>query len=407
MWKEKNTITNEYFDERKKNSMAELLIMSSKNELAEEISNKVIGEYSKLKSVCKPATRPTGIKEWTILAGVVVINRSGGANNVEVLSVATGVKALPDSELQRSGGKLLHDCHAEILALRGANTVLLKHIKDYDPANGSDFIESNNEIPIRFNLKDDWELALYISRLPCGDASMDFLNDSCKNNEDFIKIQDNDAFQYVDPKVKTILRGRLNFHKKSVVRTKPGRYDSNITLSKSCSDKLSMKQISSILNSLNYELFEQPVYLKYIVIPDTEDKTKHILERSFHNRLPCDGHQVEFLNCHTPFYDDRTDENDIPSSMCSIKLFVNDSSTEEAIFNGMKNGFYTKSSKPLRKHCQSQVSRFAQWELFRQIRPKHKSMSYLHFKSQTKREKPIDHHSKERLISRWMDIHQN
>ncbi|QHS73109.1 tRNA-specific adenosine deaminase [Saccharomyces paradoxus] len=354
--------------------------MQSEDELGEKISTRVINEYSKLKSICRPATRPSGIKEWTILAGVAAINKDGGANNIEVLSIATGVKALPDSELQRSGGRILHDCHAEILALRGANTVLLNRIKNYNPSNGDDFIQNNDELPARFKLKKNWELALYISRLPCGDASMNFLNDNCKN-DDFVKIEDNDAFQYVDPRVKTILRGRLNFNRKNVVRTKPGRYDSNITLSKSCSDKLLIKRLSSVLNSLNYELFEKPVFLKYIVIPGLEDETKSYLKQSFHYRLPSPDHEIEFLDCLTPFYDDKMDEEDVPSLMCSVKLFMNDFSIEEAILNGVRNGFYTKSSKPLRKRCQSQISRFAQWELFKQIRPEYKGMSYLQFKS--------------------------
>ncbi|CAI4062403.1 hypothetical protein SUVZ_07G0170 [Saccharomyces uvarum] len=356
--------------------------MPTKDELAERISTKVIGEYSKLKAVCRPVTRPTGIGEWTILAGVAAINRDASADNIKVLSIATGVKALPDSELQRSRGKLLHDCHAEILALRGANTVFLNHIKDWDLKNVDDLIESNNEIPPKFKLKEKWELALYISKLPCGDASMDFLNDNCKSDDDFLEIDDDDIFQYVNPNVKTILRGRLNFGKKSVVRTKPGRYDSNITLSKSCSDKLLMRQSSSILNSLNSALFAQPVFLRYIVIPNLDKKTRHALEQSFHSRLPFCSHQFEFLNCHTPFYDDKNDENSVPSLMCSTKLFINDSTIEEAILNGMKNGFYTKSSKPLRKNCESHLSRFAQWELFTQIRPEYKDTSYLQFKAQ-------------------------
>ncbi|KOG99293.1 tRNA-specific adenosine deaminase [Saccharomyces eubayanus] len=364
--------------------------MATTDELAERISRKVIGEYSKLKAVCRPVTRPTGIREWTILAGVAAIDRDVSVDDIKVLSIATGVKALPDSELQRSGGKLLHDCHAEILALRGANTVFLNRIKNWDLTNGDDLIESNNEIPPKFKLKDKWKLALYISRLPCGDASMDFLNDNCRSDDDFLEIDDNDIFQYVNPNVKTILRGRLNFNRKNVVRTKPGRYDSNITLSKSCSDKLLMRQLSSILNSLNSALFAQPVFLRYIVIPGLDDKTRHTLEQSFHNRLPSCSHQFEFLNCDTPFYDDKKNENSVPSLMCSTKLFMDDSTIEEAILNGMKNGFYTKPCKPLRKHCESHLSRFAQWELFTQIRPEYKDTSYLQFKSrQTERDRLI------------------
>ena len=71
-----------------------LLTMPSEDKLGEEISTRVINEYSKLKSACRPIIRPSGIREWTILAGVAAINRDGGANKIEILSIATGVKAL-------------------------------------------------------------------------------------------------------------------------------------------------------------------------------------------------------------------------------------------------------------------------------------------------------------------------
>lgn len=244
--------------------------------LGNRIAQKVLEGYRKLGSSCKPGTRSNGVKEWTVLAGIVAIDKKN--SDLRLISIATGVKALPDAFLHRSGGKMVHDCHAEILALRAFNAVILDQIAylNSNSDNQIDLVERASEDQL-FHFKDNWELAIYISTLPCGDASMDLL---CQD-ESIIEMQDDDPIQFVDPAVTSIVRGRFNYSRRQVVRTKPGRFDSQITLCKSCSDKLCQRQVISILNCMTWKLLNKPVYLKYLVTPNTTD----LLHQSFYDRI--------------------------------------------------------------------------------------------------------------------------
>ena len=222
--------------------------------LPDRVAKIVQEEYNKLKPSSKPVLRSNGVKEWTVLASTLLLDSNTG--NLKMISLSTGVKALPDKELSRSGGKMIHDCHAEILALRGFNTVLLKDIDNMNQnLRQSDLLEISDANG-KYHLRAKWKLILYISRLPCGDASMRTLSNSSPTSSSLKSIDDSDEFQYIDPNIPTILRGRLNFSRNGVVRTKPGRLDSLTTLSKSCSDKLCLRQVTSILNCMTWSLLD-------------------------------------------------------------------------------------------------------------------------------------------------------
>ncbi len=73
------------------------------------------------------------------------------------------------------------------------------------------------------------------------------------------------------PSAGVSLPGRAYFSKLGVVRRKPARGDAPPTMSKSCSDKLSLKQCTSLLSSL-VSLLVSPkdVYLKSLVLPESQ-----------------------------------------------------------------------------------------------------------------------------------------
>lgn len=341
--------------------------------LGNKVGQKVLEAYQKLGSSCKPSTRSNGANEWTVLASIVAIDRS--SNDFRLISLGTGVKALPDAFLHRSNGKMVHDCHAEILALRAFNAVILHQIAflNSNPDSEADLVERSHQSQ-EFSFKSKWELAIYISTLPCGDASMDLLCD----DQGIVEMQENDPIQYVDPMVVSIVRGRFNYSKKKVVRTKPGRVDSQITLSKSCSDKLCQRQVISILNCMTWNLLSKPVYLKYFITSNTTE----YLHQSFYDRIrSLPNVPLEFLRCSHKFEHDKHSNEEEPCSISSVKLYLfPDSTIEQALLNGLRNGFYTKGTKPLRSNCESVVSRYSQWNLFKTIRPEFSNYSYLQFK---------------------------
>lgn len=347
-------------------------------DLKSRINASIIDEYQKLKSSSKPVIRSNGTKEWTILASMLVWNTK--TDSIRLISLTTGVKALPDSLLDRSSGKMVHDCHAEILAIRGFNSVILKHISDLKSGKGSDLIDVMDG---KYQWKPYLKLILYISRLPCGDASMDNVEIGDEDIHKFPVLND-DSYQFAKKDNRTILRGRLDFSKKSVVRTKPGRYDSIITYSKSCSDKLCVKQVTSLLNCLTFSLMNEPVYLDYLIVPNLSDNDIIGLKRCFKERLEGSSFPVNYFqieSCEGKFIDDKQSHNEDPSASSTIKLYCDDKSDviEQVILNGVKNGFYTKGSKPLRKNCESIVSRYAQWSSYKELSID-TQVSYLTFK---------------------------
>lgn len=139
-----------------------------------------------------------------------------------------------------------------------------------------------------------------------------------------------------------------------------------------------------MLNSINWELFDTPIYLKYIIIPNLDEHALVGLERSF-ERL-CNHpsfNALRFLSGSQTFCDDKITQDQQPSSMSSISLNVHNNGEEfqEAILNGVKNGFYVKNKKPLRKNCESIVSRLSQWQLYNTISSNTEHETYLQFKS--------------------------
>lgn len=374
-----NSLRVEYFD-----------MEYSKKLIGDRIGKFALEEYAKLDSKFKPVRRSNGSMEWTVLAAIVGIDSE---LNLKLICLTTGVKATPDTDLHRSKGKILHDCHAEILALRSFNTILLQEMIQIKQGNSSDLllslptVEASGDYRPKYRFNKKWKLALYVSKLPCGDASMDSLeefdiqtNSSQNNkipkvdkelNDKLVNMTDDDPIQYISPKVKHILRGRFNFSKKGYVRTKPGRMDSKITYSKSCSDKLAMKQVTSILNNITWSLLEDPIYLDYLVIPNIKDNSSQSsLKRCFRERLSDSIHPVhhlEILNCNATFPDDISQEKQ--TSLASfVKLnYTNIEPQQQIILNGLKNGFYTKPTKPLRKNCQSHVSRWDQFDKYHKL----------------------------------------
>lgn len=124
-----------------------------------------------------------------------------------------------------------------------------------------------------FELREDLSIWMYCTCAPCGDASMELCiaaqedatpwelsspNPSVPTNED-------------DP-TKRLLDGRAYFSILGVVRRKPSRADAEPTLSKSCSDKIALKQVTSIL-SLPTSLLVAPTksaYINNFLLPEEE-----------------------------------------------------------------------------------------------------------------------------------------
>lgn len=268
------------------------------------------------------------------------------AKRLRCATLATGMKCLTKQKVASGAlsGNVLHDCHAEMLALRAFNRFLLDECRilarkseedksqDSRPASeaetvvewrrvkeeqhtddlegldgvkgGHGKLSSSDEQTAKFDAsgthgegarsRRDWtnqpfkikatvKLHMYCSEAPCGDASMELTmaaqedatpwttpstSAANTNVQEHLAIPERDATG--NPGTDT-LYGRSYFSSLGVVRRKPSRPDAPPTLSKSCSDKLALKQCTSVLSSTTSLLIHPGnAYLGSVVVPESQ-----------------------------------------------------------------------------------------------------------------------------------------
>ncbi|CUM65368.1 uncharacterized protein PRCAT00003004001 [Priceomyces carsonii] len=346
--------------------------------LGERISRSVLEVFNSLKNkAAKPVLRSNGVKEWTVLAGVVAINISN--DNLKTICIATGVKALPNEVRKTSNGLVVHDLHAEVLCLRLFNWFLLDECLKLktDSKCSSEILHITDQL--EFKLNSNVRLALYVTEPPCGDASMGRMSrellDSTPWELDARKRQKLSSNG-------SILRGRSHLDQLGIVRTKPGRSDSVITLSKSCSDKLCIKQLVGITNSFTSLLFPENIFLDYLVLPeskyDRSDFDRCFKER-FSDKLSCSCHSLKALTYNGKEYKYNKPIKDGSSVASPLSLlYIFPTKTLQILNNGVKNGCYRKSKVP-GIGDESIICNRQLFQKFKQLRPE-KLESYVDLK---------------------------
>jgi tRNA-specific adenosine deaminase 1 len=187
------------------------------------------------------------------------------------------MKCLPSSKLSLAHGNILHDWHAEVLAIRSLNRFLLDEclFLSTPPYTTSRFIRRSTSEELEqpaFTIKEDVGIYLYCSEAPCGDASMELVMDAQEDSTPWTTPPPLIHHTVSDSSPETTaLRGRSHFGNLGAVRLKPSRPDAPPTLSKSCSDKIALTQAASLLSSLTSLLiYPRNAYLTALVLPDSQ-----------------------------------------------------------------------------------------------------------------------------------------
>ncbi|KAI0540384.1 adenosine deaminase/editase [Xylaria digitata] len=255
------------------------------------IASLVQQEFDKLPPKRKPVVRDNGLREWVPLSGIVAEEKDG---KLTCLSLATGMKCLPSSKLSLAQGNVLHDWHAEVLSIRAFNCFVLDECQAVASGSkdSSEFIRRRSSAEINanpdstdwhgqpFTWREDVLLHMYCSEAPCGDASMELTMASQADATPWaiptlsqqgslssLSITPNSA--PLDPDM--VLPGRAYFSQLGIVRRKPSRGDAPQTLSKSCSDKLSLHQCTSLLSSLTSLLVSPDhAYISTLILPASQ-----------------------------------------------------------------------------------------------------------------------------------------
>lgn len=200
------------------------------------------------------------------------------SGQIQLVSLATGTKSLPVSALPKCKGLVLHDCHAEILALRGLNHWLLTEIgrllsdEEYRSQwlELSSSTESESTSPPPFRFRQGVEISLFSTEAPCGDASMELLMAASEAAGKDVSPWPT-AAAHGDASIierNALPLGRGCFSDLGALRRKPARADAEISMSKSCTDKLMLKQFTGLLG-FPLDLFVQrssATFLKRFIV---------------------------------------------------------------------------------------------------------------------------------------------
>lgn len=212
------------------------------------------------------------------------------------------MKCLPSPKISQANGIVIHDWHAEILALRALNHYFVSecHRLADNPSETSKILRRRTEeerVPADelhtqqnawqgqpFAIIEGVTLHMYCSEAPCGDASMELTMAAQVDATPWATSRPSPeqiVADSVDQSDGGTLLGRGHFSQLGVVRRKPARADAPPTMSKSCSDKMALKQCSSVLSALA-TVFIHPgnAYIQTVVLPVSQYSAA-ACERSF------------------------------------------------------------------------------------------------------------------------------
>jgi tRNA-specific adenosine deaminase 1 len=179
---------------------------------------------------------------------------------------------------------VLHDSHAEVLAIRALNYWLINECSSAIQHEQQDsakrpFVRRRVENKLHnasppFEICPDIKIHMYSTCAPCGDASMELCMAEQEDSTPWVIPPPPPTKSETEEKDKQpiLLDGRAYFSVLGVVRRKPSRADAERTLSKSCSDKLALRQVTSLL-SYPASILIAPTssaYITALILPEEE-----------------------------------------------------------------------------------------------------------------------------------------
>ena len=118
-----------------------------------------------------------------VLASVVMECkvRSHGNNRLCIVSLGAGSKSISGASLTKEGNRV-HDCHAEVLARRGLVRFMYSQLEEIKNGNERMSIFKKKDDKM-YALRDNVSFHLFISKPPCGDASVFGLHENHQNRK--------------------------------------------------------------------------------------------------------------------------------------------------------------------------------------------------------------------------------
>ncbi|KAG8753332.1 hypothetical protein FRC12_011576 [Ceratobasidium sp. 428] len=236
---------------------------TSASKFADNVAQLCIDEYKRHPEF-HPTARSNGVPQFTVLAAVVLVQEQEEKDLTTLcISLATGSKCLPANKLPKLGNAL-HDSHAEVLARRAAiRWVYQEILEETRTGVSSVWIERRDDEFGRWRMRSSVEVWMYVSTLPCGDASTTALAINQPTEMAELKA----LSPMPTPEKGTTARGRDNYNALGWLRTKPARADAPPTISHACSDKLALWSLVGFQGALLVQL-TGPIFLSGVVFGD-------------------------------------------------------------------------------------------------------------------------------------------
>ena len=138
----------------------------------------------------------------------------------------TGMRCLPARNISKAGGSVLHDWHAEILAIRALNRFLIQECHDMakSPEANSSILRRRTSLEASagrglqpLTLHKHIKIYMYCSEAPCGDASMELTMNAQDDATPWSVATEDASIQ----ESSEVLEGRGYFSQLGIVRRKP------------------------------------------------------------------------------------------------------------------------------------------------------------------------------------------
>lgn len=194
--------------------------------------------------------------EFTVVSGIFMQRDN---EDKKLVAVGMGTKCIGRHKMKDTGC-VLNDSHAEVIAKRSFQRYLMLQI--YHLQNKKDDEPSILErVGYVYRLKNEYQVYLYSTEMPCGDAAIISLGQGLhmeETNRKRVKLTG----------AKSVMDGKWNEQQVGVVRIKSCRSDTPVrcqTLSMCCSDKIAKWNVVGIQGALLSRVME-PVYLHGISV---------------------------------------------------------------------------------------------------------------------------------------------